>query len=144
MILYAQPLTRIAALAIDDVHRDDTGAVSIRLGRQDLQIPEPFASLIQALPHARRRGVVGQLPTRWLFPGSRADQHIRPAVLGTRLRAIGIEPRAARAAALTQLGAELPPAMLADILGITASTATKWVVRSGGNWTSYASRDQLT
>ena len=40
---------------------------------------------------------VDQLPTRWLFPARRADQHI--TALCNRLRRLGIEPRATRLAA---------------------------------------------
>lgn len=137
VVRYAQPLTRIAALTTDDVHRTEDGVVTVRLGRQDLEIPEPFATLIQQLPVSRRRGVVEQLPTRWLFPSTRAGKHTSTATLGNRLRAIGIEPRAARLAALTQLGAELPPAVLANILGIGVGTAARWAAQSGGNWTRY-------
>jgi hypothetical protein len=43
-----------------------------------------------------------------------------------------------RQAALIQLAAEIPPAMLAGILGIHPTTAVKWTKLGGGNWTTYA------
>jgi hypothetical protein len=43
-----------------------------------------------------------------------------------------------RQAALIQLAAEIPPAMLAGILGIHPTTAVKWTRLAGGNWTTYA------
>jgi hypothetical protein len=30
--------------------------------------------------------------------------------------------------------------VLADLLGITASTAVRWVSSAGGNWTTYAAQ----
>jgi hypothetical protein len=36
-----------------------------------------------------------------------------------------------------QLAAEIPPAMLAGILGIHPTTAVKWTKLAGGNWTGY-------
>ncbi|HET7327023.1 MAG TPA: hypothetical protein VFJ14_07010 [Nocardioidaceae bacterium] len=137
LVLYAQPLARIALLTTNEVQRRD-GQVSIRLGREQLQLPEPFATLVQQLPRPRRRGVAEQLPTQWLFPSSHAGRHVSAATLACRMRAIGIDPRPARLAALTQLSAELPPSMLAAILGITADTAARWSTQSGGNWTDYA------
>jgi hypothetical protein len=45
-----------------------------------------------------------------------------------------------RNAALTQLTAKVPAAVLADMLGVHVTTATKWVERAGGNWTDYAAQ----
>lgn len=90
-------------------------------------------------PHRRLAGTVDQLPTNWLFPARRADQHITPTALGDRLRRLGIEPRTTRLAALTQLASEIPPAILANAIGINARTATQWVTTSGGSWSTYAS-----
>jgi hypothetical protein len=46
MLLYAQPLTRILRLTIDDVlHRDNE--VSIRLGDPPTPIPPPFGGLLR-------------------------------------------------------------------------------------------------
>ena len=43
-----------------------------------------------------------------------------------------------RHAALMQLAAEIPPAMLAGILGVHTTTAVKWTRLAGGEWTGYA------
>lgn len=42
-----------------------------------------------------------------------------------------------RHAALLQLAAEIPAAILAGILGIHPTTAVKWTKLSAGDWTSY-------
>ena len=58
--------------------------------------------------------------------------------MGHRLRELSIEPRAARNAALLQLGAELPSVVLADLLGIHIGTAERWTAAAGARWTHYA------
>ncbi|BCB89199.1 hypothetical protein Psuf_065120 [Phytohabitans suffuscus] len=75
-----------------------------------------------------------------MFPSARAGKHATPRALSTRLHRIGIQARAMRQAALIQLAAEIPPAMLAGTLGIHPTTAVKWTKLAGGNWTSYAAR----
>jgi hypothetical protein len=49
-----------------------------------------------------------------------------------------------RHAALMQLAAEIPPTMLAGILGIHPTTAVKWTRLAGGNWTGYAAAKSST
>ncbi|HZM84520.1 MAG TPA: hypothetical protein VFC19_53045 [Candidatus Limnocylindrales bacterium] len=83
------------------------------------------------------------MPNRWLFPSTRAGQHATPGAVSNRLRRIGITARAMRQAALTQLAAEIPPALLAGILGIHPTTAVKWTRLAGGNWTGYAATRTL-
>jgi len=58
--------------------------------------------------------------------------------LANRLRAIGIDPRRMRGAALAQLSAEMAPALLAEVVGVSAATAVKWTTLHGGNWAGYA------
>lgn len=125
VVLYAQPLARIVALTTEHVHIDGR-AVALRLGDDQLELPEPFASLITQLPAPTWDSPASHLPTRWLFPSTRAGQHMRPVALGARLRTLGIDPRPMRLSALHQLAADLPPAILASTLGIRPTTAVRW------------------
>ncbi len=135
-VLYAQPVSRVAALTLDDLHRYD-GHVTITVSGVDLELPEPFATYA-AERRRRRNGVADQLPTPWLFPAARADRHVSHNALSARLCRLGIQPRQARLAALGQLAAELPPALLAHSIGISPVTAARWAGLTGGNWTTYA------
>ena len=137
VVLYAQPLVRICALTTDDIATDGD-IVTVRLGGDRLQLPEPFATLIQSLPLRRRQGVAEQFPGDWLFPGQRAGRHLAATSLGRRLRTIGIEPRRTRLAALDQLSAEIPPAMLAGVLGLKTSHVVRHTTYAGGDWGRYA------
>lgn len=69
VVLYAQPLARIAALTTSDIHRSHDGTVIVDLAGNPVPIHEPFATLIGQLPHRRRNGVSDQPGTPWLFPG---------------------------------------------------------------------------
>lgn len=37
-----------------------------------------------------------------------------------------------------QLAAEIPPALLGELIGVNANTATRWPRSPAGNWTAYA------
>lgn len=156
VVLYAQPLTRIVALTTEHVLAEHMGAeattttptatprVTVALGPDRLELPEPFATLIRELPRHRRAGPPAHLPTPWLFPSARAGKHTAPGVLSRRLRALGIDSRAMRHAALIQLAAEIPPAMLAGTLGIHTTTAVAWTRLAGGNWSTYVPARGIT
>jgi len=137
VVLYGQPVTRIVGLRLTDV-RYEQGRAIVTLAGYDLRLPEPFATLVGDLPVRRRHGVTDQVDTQWLFPGDRAGHHLRSTNLANRLRDIGVEPRQMRGAALLQLSMEMLPAVLAEVVGVTPSTAARWTNASGGSWANYA------
>lgn len=138
VVLYAQPLSRIARLTPGDLHRRPDATTVLTPDGNPVPIHEPIASLIEQLPARRRNGVTEQLENPWLFPGNHAGRAMTPNALGQRLRALGIEPRAMRSAARAQLAAEIPPAMLGEIIGVSATTATRWAIHTSANWNAYA------
>lgn len=139
VVIYAQRLSDIARLTRSDVVERE-GSVFLRIADQQVLMPEPLGGLLRQLPWRRQVGISGQLPYSedWLFPGRQAGHHLHPEYLRVRLGALGVDCRTQRRAALLQLAAEVPAAVLADMLGLVYSTATKWVEWAGGNWTNYA------
>jgi hypothetical protein len=140
VLLYAQTLSRIATMTTDQIS-GRKGVVLLRLGRYELTVPEPLASLLDSLVTEGRGhhvGIGATSTTPWLFPGLLPGQPITPSRLGDRLGRYGVDARAARRAALLQLAAEIPAAILADMLGITVNTAVGWVHAAGGDWANYA------
>lgn len=136
--LYAQPLRRIVSLTTADVIATAT-TTGLRLGPTDvLDLPDPFAAIARNLPLKRRTGTAEQLPTTWLFAGGHAGKPLSATSLGNRLRAIGIEPRKLRLSATEQLARELPPSVLAGILGLNAHTVAKHTFKTNGQWANYA------
>ncbi len=65
-------------------------------------------------------------------------QPITPSRLGERLRAIDVRALPVCRAAMTDLAAQLPAAVLADLLNITPDTAVRWMHQAGADWNRYA------
>jgi hypothetical protein len=139
LLLFGQQQSRIAAMTTDQVttHGQD---VYVRFGQHQLPIPESLGALLQTLirdgrPHV---GVGTPAHTRWLFPGGLPGRPITASRLAERLRALGIGTQAGRRAALIDLAAQLPAAVLADLLDLHPSTAVRWMRQAGGDWNHYA------
>ena len=139
LLLYGQPLSRIAAMTTSQVtHRDNE--TFIRLGRHSVPIPGPLGdAVLKLISNGRSHRGVGSPPaTTWLFPGHLPGRPITAARLGERLRSIGIYAQTGRRAALLDLAAQLPAAVLADLPGLHKTTAAKWMHQAGGDWSRYA------
>jgi len=118
------------------------GQVFLRLGQDDVLIPEPLADLLQTLTLEGRRylGVGSPTTSRWLFPGLLPGRPLTPSRLGERLRKLGLRAQPARRATLTDLAAQLPAAVMADLLNLAPTTAVNWVRDAGGDWSRYAAQ----
>ncbi|MEU0373676.1 hypothetical protein ABZ070_26120 [Streptomyces sp. NPDC006283] len=141
VLLYAQPLTRIVRLTVDDVvHAGE--AVLLRLGEPASPIPEPAASLLLNYITDRDHMNTATNPASpWLFPGGRAGQPFRPDHLSALLNEIGVPVAAARGAAIRQQLLEMPAPVVADALGYHDKTTTRLLRETGGTWSRYASGD---
>lgn len=141
MLLYAQPVTRILSLTLDDVLHDD-GEVAIRLGEPPAPVPEPFASLL--LRHVSQRlnlTTATNADARWLFPGRRGGQPMNPDTIEKRLRHAGIPARGGRSAALRQLVLQAPAPVIATMLGYSHQGAARVAAEAGSPWSRYAPGD---
>lgn len=139
LLLYGQQLSRIAALTTGQVTRRDD-AVFVRLGQHHVPVPGPLGAALHELIRNGRAytGVGSPARTRWLFPGGMPGKPITASQLGERLRALGIYAMPGRRAALTDLAAKMPAAVLADLLHLSPGTAVRWVHQAGGDWSRYA------
>lgn len=139
VLLYAQQLTHIVALTVDQVVTADD-SVYLKLGASQAIIPEPLGGLLMELTtHGRTHtGVGSPAPSHWLFPGLHAGRPLHPSGLGQRLRRLGIPTMPARRATLMHLASQLPAAVLAEILHLQPATAVRWVAAAGGDWNNYA------
>lgn len=141
VLAYGQQLTRIVAITRDQLNIADEVA-HLQLGPTRIEVPEPLRGLLARLASEGRRYVGTGSPqaTPWPFPGLSPGRPLGASHLGERLRRLDIPTMAGRRAALMHLGARLPAAVLADLLGITPSTAVRWVRAAGGDWTTYAAQ----
>lgn len=112
-------------------------SVLLRLGKESLELSLELGNLIQQIAADRRRdGQIGQIDAPWLFPGIRPGQHLSHITLAARLKRLGIRSLPSRTAAIRDLTAEVPAAVVNRLLGLSTSTATSWAKRTAK--TSYA------
>lgn len=141
MLLYAQPLTRVLRLTIDDVLHDD-GELSIRLGDPPTPVPEPFAGLLlEHIDHRLNLTTATNQNARWLLPGRRGGQGMTSDTVQRRLRQHGITALAGRTAALRQLVLQAPAPVIAQMLGYTHHHTARLVAETGSTWSRYAPGD---
>lgn len=118
VLLFAQPLHRIARLTIDDLVHDHEH-VPLRLGDPPTPVPSPFAEILTA--YLGTRLVPAANPNSRFLAG-------RPNV-------------AARVAALRELVRQAPPAVVATMFGYHPATAETLAAEAGTTWQSYAGGD---
>ncbi|MCW2947547.1 MAG: hypothetical protein JWR24_4264 [Actinoallomurus sp.] len=138
VLLYAQPLTRILGLTIDDVLHDD-GHVNLRLGDPPTPVPEPFAALL--LRHLDQRlnlTTATNQDSHWLFPGRRGGQPMTTDTIERRLRNHQIAALNGRAAALRHLVLQAPAPVIAPMLGYTDQQTSRIATAAGSPWSRYA------
>jgi hypothetical protein len=141
VLLYAQPLSRIVRLTIDDVLRDGD-QVLLRLGEPPSPIPTPFAQLILAWIDTRDNMNTATNPdSRWLFPGRRAGQPMHPRSLAGLVSKLGVPTNAGRTAAIRQHVLEMPAPVVADALSYHPVTTAKIATQVGVTWNRYAPGD---
>jgi hypothetical protein len=141
VVIYAQPLTRISRLTVADLVVQPE-RLTVRLGASPVELPEPLAGYARELlarrrPHPRKAKLLTD--PGWLFRGAQPGRPLVPNALGARLRRLGVRPGRHRLAALYQLAAALPTALVADLLGIHATTANTWARLAGRSWNAYPS-----
>lgn len=138
VLLYGQPIARIARLRIDDIDHTETEML-LRLGTQPVVIVEPLATLLKRLAqHPPRRGVTAAAQSSWLFPGKLAGEPLRPERLQQRLRDCGIKGIPSRTSAVLQLAREVPTPVLAETLGYNYDLAATWARLAAADYAAYA------
>lgn len=140
LLLYAQPLVKVAALQSTVIDDSDAG-MSIMLGTHPTDVPEPFASLIREHLAARPNLRTGAGPhSPWLFPSTLAGRHLLPNTVMDRLRGLGGNLLGSRNHAIGELVLECPPSLVADALGYSYQVAFLHADKAAEPWARYAGR----
>ncbi|MDQ1051652.1 hypothetical protein [Streptomyces sp. V4I2] len=74
----------------------------------------------------------------WVLPGAHPGRHRSSCQLRTRLASYGLPSRRGRNSALIDLAAQMPPAVLSEVLGISIGAATGWAAAAGAPSAQYA------
>lgn len=140
LLVYAQPLVKVVTLPVTALG-DEDGGMTINLGTQPIDVPEPFASVVRTHAAARPNlRTATKLDSPWLFPGYGAGRHLHPNTVMVRLRNLGIDLRSARNRALGELVLECPPSLVADALGYSHQVAFLHASKAAEPWARYAGR----
>lgn len=89
-------------------------------------------------PRTPRPSLLRQSADNWLFPGGLPGRHLATENVRAQLVERGIQPADARKAAMFSLPAEIPTPVLAELLGLSPSTATRWATLAAHDWSQYA------
>lgn len=140
VLLYAQPVTRIVRLTLEDVTDDGTN-VTVCLGDPPSSLPKPAVGLMRAyiqcsqpLPYASSEAPAGSSlaaspDSRWTRPAPSPPARDRcPSTVRQGLRDSPARPPG-------------PGPVVAKALGYHDKTATRFVTESGGTWSRYAPGD---
>lgn len=138
VLLFGQPLTRIAQLRRSDLQETDQ-SVALRLGRRPVELPGPLARIALELrdrPAGQARAAASS--GDWLLPGRKHGSHLTAERLRARLRPLGVRAaRPGRHGALLALAERLPAPILAEELGLHHRRAAEWVRAAGAPYADY-------
>jgi hypothetical protein len=137
LLLYGLPISRIIELRRDQVAAA-AGHHHLTIDKHRTMLPPAVGRLLDVLPaRMSAPSLVARDVDGWLFPGRHPGQPISAGGMRRRLHRHGFAIRAARNAALISLAGDLPPAVLAELLGISLSNAVQWARRAARDWTPY-------
>ncbi|SCF72211.1 hypothetical protein [Streptomyces sp. Ncost-T10-10d] len=135
--LYALPPTRIVELTDNHIRRDQERTY-LAVNQHPFVLPPKLARLIDdQLRHSTpRHSTAGH---QYLLPGQSPGRPRNPLGLADTLRHHGLPARAARNTAMVDALVDLPPVVIADLLGIHPKTAERWATLAGENCPEYVS-----
>ncbi|MBO0882841.1 MAG: hypothetical protein J2P17_21405 [Mycobacterium sp.] len=143
ILLYGQSLSRIASLRIDDLDLSNPDNVTIRLAETPIHLLPPMADAARqtaALAAHKAPGITRAVHTNpvWLFPGLPPTRHTHPSALRQRIAELcPTKIRGIRNTALLTLARDVPPVVLADLLGLNVNTVQQWRDLAGGDYAAY-------
>ncbi|WP_040830377.1 hypothetical protein [Nocardia jiangxiensis] len=141
VLLYGLPLSKVTVLRHNDIHTDDRKRVWLRHGSHQLRLPPAIATLLLTQRnHPTTIAAVNRNhpdDTKWLFPGSFPGQPARDSLYRGLRSHLHLHIRRARSAALAHLAAEIPAAVLAQLLDLHINTALAWATYAQNDWSTY-------
>ena len=141
ILLYAQDLTRIVKLTLDDIVVDGE-QLFIRLGDPPAPVPAPFDAIVRAhLADRPNMHTAGNPGSTLLFPGRSPSQPLHPTSIRRRLHLLGIPNLNSRSRALRELLLQAPPAVVAGMIGYGTNRAEAIAREAGTTWKHYAAGD---
>jgi hypothetical protein len=141
--LYALPVTRIVELTAGQLSRDAEHTY-LTIRRHPVLLPPKLAQIIDDHLQNAAPGHSGRNDTQYLLAGQNPGQPRNPEGLADTMRRHGLPARAARNTAIIQALADLPPMLIADLIGIHPATAERWSALAAGRWSDYVAAREAT
>lgn len=139
LLLYGQPLARIARMRLDQIVVDDD--VTVRFTTDGLRVPEPFASVVRDhLNDLPNLNTSAHRENDWLFPGGRPGQPIHQGTLMNLLRDAGIDLRGAKNASLRELVLQMPAPIVADSFDYSYKVTDQHRRNAGAQFIDYLTK----
>ena len=138
LLLYAQPLVKVAELTMSKVIVSPDG-LALQLGVTPSPAPAPFDSLLRQHVTQRPNLRTSGADSPWLFPGYKPGEHLHPNTLMDRLRELGINLLGARNTAIRELVTQVPAPVVAEMLGYSDQVTQKHADLASEPWAKYAS-----
>ncbi|MFI7481957.1 hypothetical protein ACH9EU_08765 [Kocuria sp. M1R5S2] len=136
LLLWAHPLNKIVMLRREHLTVTPQGML-LTLGATPTAIPEALTAMLwQHLQNPGNQNTANT-GTPWLFPGTRAGQHLHPATLSRRLKVLGIDAQRARNATLRDLTHEVDARTLIDTLGYSPGIIARHAALSATPMSDY-------
>lgn len=138
--LYGLPVVRLVELTTDRFERTGDNAY-LTIERNPVLLPPKLVLLIEeqvSRPTVRSmlRPPQDGRPT-YLLPGLPAHRPITAQRMVNKLRKHGLEVISARNTAMLEAVADLPPIVISDLFGISASSAHRWARHAQDSWADY-------
>jgi hypothetical protein len=143
VLLFGQPLTRVAALRSGDLIRTGHGW-QLRFGRRPVDVPALLDEVLADLTVATRTTRTAASATDWLMPGRKHGTHVTAEELRRRLHVLNLPVRPGRRGALLALASELPAAVLAEHFAVHRSRAAQWTRAAGRDYADYVAARTVT
>ncbi|RKS16685.1 hypothetical protein DFO58_3240 [Arthrobacter sp. AG1021] len=138
LLIFGQPLSRIAALKVDQFEYSDDGRLRVTFKASPIEIPPPFDEIIKEFLASRmNQNTVANQNSSWCYPGYVSGEHLNANHLMQRLREAGINLRGAKNAALQELVQRIPPAIVGETMGYSSQAMEMHQQRAGAKWMVY-------
>ncbi len=128
LLLYGARLSQMRRLTTADV-TTERQRTRLALAEHPIDLPQPVAYLVGQLVQRVSDNPRAQTPdggAHYLFPGARPHEPIHARTLGLKLAEADIPTRLSRNYAMVALTSDLPAAVVAAQLGLSASATTLW------------------
>lgn len=142
-LLFAQPLESVVAMRTEQIEVRDDRRVLVTFDTEPVEMPPGLDDLIRRHLTRPPDPSIASTDHGWLFPGRHPGRHMVRENFRAKLVTHGIRPGQSRHAAMFALAGGMPPPILADLIGIANTTATRWAALSARDWSSYIAQREL-